>query len=102
MQTLKTSVSYVNYLSFMQTDDLQRAVEGAYKQYALQLMFSGQEFNMWMNNGLTAAVPWPILVGGGGVPPLLVLVCLSAWAVGCLVLGVVYGTRKRWGGLSMV
>jgi hypothetical protein len=57
----------------------------------------GQEFDTWIQQNLTTAVPWPIIVGGGGVPPLLVLVCLSVWAVGCLVLGVVYGTRKRWG-----
>lgn len=87
----------LTYPSCMQTDDLIRAVEGAYKQYALQLMFSDQEFETWVNDNLTAAVPLPIIIGGGGVPPLLVLVCLLAWAVSCTVLGVVYGTKKRSG-----
>jgi hypothetical protein len=68
------------------------------KHYALALMFSEQESDrdIWISSTLTAAAAWPILVDGGGVPPLLGLVCLSVWAIGCLVLGLVYGTRKRW------
>ncbi|KAF4611380.1 hypothetical protein G7Y89_g15634 [Cudoniella acicularis] len=86
------------YLSCMQTADLQRGLEEAYKHYALQIMFSGQESDedVWTNPSVTAAKKWPILVGGGGVPPLLVLAFLAVWAGGCAGLGLVYGLRKRW------
>jgi hypothetical protein len=61
-------------------------------------MFNGQESiaDQWTNPNITGAVPWPILVSGGGVPPLLVLICLLVWALGCLGLGLAYGARKRW------
>ncbi len=60
-------------------------------------MFNGQENNVWLNPNITSSVPWPILTAGGdGVPPLLVLICLIMWAFGCVVLGLVYGERKRW------
>ncbi|KAH8772358.1 hypothetical protein BGZ57DRAFT_928757 [Hyaloscypha finlandica] len=69
------------YLSCMQTDDLE------------------SDRDAWTNSNVAGTVSWPILVaGGGGVPPLLVLVCLLIWAVSCLVLGLVYGMQKRWAG----
>ena len=46
---------------------------------------------------LVGSVPWTQLVAAdNGVPPLLVLVMLLMWAVGCVVLGVLYSFRKRW------
>jgi hypothetical protein len=80
------------------TGDLERAVQEAYKHYALQLMFNGQESiaDQWTNPNITGAVPRPILLSGGGVPTSLVLICLLVWALGCLGLGLAYGARKRW------
>ncbi|KIW81818.1 hypothetical protein Z517_04844 [Fonsecaea pedrosoi CBS 271.37] len=88
---------FVTYTRLMQRADLQRALEEAYKHYALALMFYGQENTVdeWPNPTLNPTVKRPILVDGGGVPPLLVLVLFSIWASGCLVLGLAYGLRKR-------
>jgi hypothetical protein len=43
MQSKPLPGGFVNYLSFMQARDLERAVQEAYKHYALQLMFNGQK-----------------------------------------------------------
>ncbi|OAG43221.1 hypothetical protein AYO21_02507 [Fonsecaea monophora] len=88
---------FVTYTRLMQRADLQRALEEAYKHYALALMFYGQENTVdeWPNPTLDPTVRRPVLVDGGGVPPLLVLVLFSIWASGCSVLGLAYGFRKR-------
>ncbi|TGJ80752.1 hypothetical protein E0Z10_g8015 [Xylaria hypoxylon] len=81
-------------------EDLQYALEEAYKHTALALMYSQQDspVTAWTQPNLTAAEPWLELVSidDDGVPALLVLVLLVLWALGCVVLGVIYSFRERW------
>ncbi|PVH83745.1 hypothetical protein DL98DRAFT_652209 [Cadophora sp. DSE1049] len=85
------------YHSYMQTEDLVHAIQQAYKHYAVQLMYNGQEGPMdgWSHQNLTGAVERFVLVDGEGVPPLLVLICFVTWACGCVGLGLVYGMIRR-------
>jgi hypothetical protein len=50
------------------------------------------------SNNVTAAIPWTLLQAGGGVPPLLIVITMVIWAVGCASLSLVYGFRERWAG----
>jgi hypothetical protein len=89
----------VEYDHFVQPEDLQRALLEAYKNAALQLMFSfqGSDFNSWSSSELSLAMPWTTLVSSAnGVPPLLILVCLAIWALSLAILGGLYSFRKRW------
>jgi hypothetical protein len=83
--------------SLLQAPQLRDAFIAAYQQYAIQLMFYGSAAVPLENENVTSAVPWTILqAGGGGVPPLLIVITMVIWAVGCAVLSLVYGFRKRW------
>jgi hypothetical protein len=79
--------------------DLQRALEEAYKQVAVALMYNRGEVpdTGWEQLTLAAAEPWTYVVPDGRLPPLLVLSLLLLWALGCMVLGVAYSFRRRWG-----
>jgi hypothetical protein len=88
------------YPRLMEASDLTTAILFAYQHYAVQLMYNSQDaiVNTWPNTQLIPAVPWTLLTSGGGVPPLVVLVLMVIWAVGCSILGILFGFRKRWGG----
>jgi len=59
-------------------------------------MFYGLAAVLLENENVTSAVPWTILqAGGGGVLPLLIIITMVIWAVGCAVLSLIYGFRKR-------
>lgn len=88
-----------SYVEFARPEDLKRALEAAYRHVAVALMYSQREmpYQSWNNANLTGAVPWTTLgAPGEAVPALLVLVLLSLWALGCMVLGLAYSFRKRW------
>lgn len=95
--------SFTNYASVLQADDLKRSVLLAYKHYAVQAVYNGQDGGqsrrdgLWHSPDVNAAVASVTLAkDAGGVPPLLVVVLMLLWALGCMVLGVTYGLRKRW------
>jgi len=85
---------------FARAENLQLALESAYRHAAIGLMYSEREvaYMGWKSQNLTSAVPWTTLgsPGEGGAPALLVVVLLSLWALGCMVLGLLYSFRKRW------
>jgi hypothetical protein len=88
-----------NYSQFASPEHLQRALESAYKHAAVTMLYTGREmpYQAWTSLNLTAAVPWTTLgAPREAVPVLLVLVLLSLWALGCMVLGLAYSFRKRW------
>lgn len=88
-----------NYLRFAEPEDLQRALQAAYRHVAARLMYHQREtsYQAWRSDNVTAAVPWTTLrAPGEAVPALLVLVALSVWALGCAVLGALYSFRRRW------
>jgi hypothetical protein len=85
----------IYYDSLMQASDLQTVVLEAYKHYAVQLMFYGAQ-ETWSDGYTNAGVPWTLLQAGGGVPPVLIVVGLLIWALGCAFLSAFYGFRKRW------
>lgn len=93
---------FTNYASVLQADDLKRSVLLAYKTYAVQAIYNGQDGGqngkdgLWHSPNVKAAVASVTLTKGGGVPPLLVVILMLLWASGCMILGVVYGLRKRW------
>ncbi|PMD31021.1 hypothetical protein L207DRAFT_641186 [Hyaloscypha variabilis F] len=84
------------YNSLIQTPQLRDAFIAAYQQYAIQLMFYDTAGLPLENSNVTAAIPWTLLQAGGGVPPLLVVITMLIWAVGCAGLCLVYGFRVRW------
>lgn len=86
------------YNSLIQTPNLAEALIAAYQRYAFQLMFLGENEpnEAWLNDNVTSAVPWTLLTTGGGVPPLVVVVTMLIWAVGCAGLSLMYGFRPRW------
>jgi len=95
--------TFTNYASVLQAEDLKRSVLLAYKHYAVHAVYNGQDGGqsgkdgLWHSPDVTAAVSSVTLAkGAGGVPPLLVVVLMLLWALGCVVLGVMYGLRKRW------
>jgi hypothetical protein len=87
------------YLHPARPEDLQRALQNAYRHVAIKLMYNQQDslYQAWTQPDMTAAVPWRTLAKpDDGVPALLVLIMLSLWALGCVVLGLVYSFRRRW------
>ncbi|RYP89131.1 hypothetical protein DL769_000179 [Monosporascus sp. CRB-8-3] len=93
------SAGSVRYERYLKPEELQRGLEEAHKHVAEKLMYNQHDnpIQMWLQPNLTAAVPWERLVpADDGVPALLVLVLLGIWALGCMVLGVMYSFRKRW------
>lgn len=89
---------FLEYPRLMRRADLLRALQEAYKHYALQLMFHSQENRQgeWLHPTLNPALPWPLISNGDGLPALVVLVLLSLWAFGCITLTLAYGTRRRY------
>jgi hypothetical protein len=93
----EASPGFAYYSSLIQTSDLRDAFVTAYQHYAIQLMFYGTNGGAaWENDNVTTAAPWTILQAGGGVPPLLVVITILIWAVGCAGLSLAYGFKKRW------
>jgi hypothetical protein len=90
------------YLRFAESEDLQRALQAAYKHVAVGLLYNQrvlryQAWSAWRSDSITGAVPWTTpRAPGEAVPALLVLVALSIRALGCLVLGALYSFRRRW------
>ncbi|RFU24651.1 hypothetical protein B7463_g11686, partial [Scytalidium lignicola] len=93
---------FTNYASVLQASDLQRSILLAYKSYALQAIYNGDDGllhdnEIWQSPNLTTANLLPILdKNAGGIPPLLVLILMCLWAAGCAILCALYGLRKRW------
>lgn len=81
---------------FLTTETLRQAVEAAFHHTAISLMYGQLENKFWRHANLTAAVPWTTIVPANGVPPLLIMVALGIWALGCVVLGLMFSFRKRW------
>lgn len=90
------------YTRHLWPSDLQHAMEEAHKVVAAPLMFNGftSPAKSWTEPNLIACVPWTQLVPGR-IPPLLVVVMLVMWTMGCVVLGIIYGFRKRWDALVL-
>ncbi|KAM7214556.1 UbiA prenyltransferase family domain containing protein [Rhypophila decipiens] len=92
---LAVSNSYF-YRSFVTPDMMQRSILQAYAMDALELMYdSNYGFRQaWENSNVTSARKGKVLTVGP-VPPVFPAALFMAWAVGCVVLGVYYGFRKR-------
>ena len=93
-----TDENFPHYVSVIQTPQLRDTFIAAYQQYATQLMFFQTAGFPLESNNVTAAIPWTLLQAGGGVPPLLIVITMVIWAVGCASLSLVYGFRERWAG----
>lgn len=81
--------------------ELRHALEEAHKLVAASVMYNqySSPGRACFHPNLTAAEPWRQLVSARGkqsIPPLLVLVALTLWAIACVVLGIMYGFRRRW------
>ncbi|KAL6245668.1 hypothetical protein RBB50_007667 [Rhinocladiella similis] len=90
---------YIQYDRPITPSELQHAMEEAHKLVAVSLMYDQHlaPAKAWAHPDLVATEPWTQLVAAdNSVPPLLVLVMLVMWAVGCMVLGFMYGFKKRW------
>ncbi len=87
-----------DFVAPFQSEDLQRAIVAAYRQYAAQLMYFDVSHpdSAWKSRNLTAAVSWTWMRKGSGVPPLLVLIMMWIWALACAGLSVLYGFGRRW------
>ncbi|KAL2364751.1 hypothetical protein RJZ56_002271 [Blastomyces dermatitidis] len=92
--------SYSNdsrYTYFLQAQKILEAVIRAFSVEALQLMYDGLQNldGAYEHETLKASKPGKIL-GPSTVPALIPIVLFCIWALGCLVLGVTYGFRRRW------
>ncbi|ODH46635.1 hypothetical protein GX48_07289 [Paracoccidioides brasiliensis] len=85
------------YLGFLQPHIVLQAIMRAFGTEALQLMYDGiQGFEQaYEHESLTASKPGKIL-GPGSVPGVFSIVLFYIWSISCVVLGVVYGFRRRW------
>ncbi|KAK2746280.1 hypothetical protein FQN55_005708 [Onygenales sp. PD_40] len=84
------------YHNFLLSHTILQAVIRAFGAEALQLMYDGmQGFELaYIHENLTDSKPGKIL-GPGSVPATAPIVLLIIWSVGCIVLGVAYGFRRR-------
>ncbi|KAL3481018.1 hypothetical protein BJX99DRAFT_253999 [Aspergillus californicus] len=84
------------YPSYVQAADLQQSLMRAYAQSAFDIMYYGFDTFSPSNiaNNITASHPGKVL-GPGVLPPHIPLVMLVIWATGCVILGLVYGFRRR-------
>ncbi|PGH11950.1 hypothetical protein AJ80_06915 [Polytolypa hystricis UAMH7299] len=94
-----TSQFYSNsliYTSFVRPEMLLGSVMRAFAMDALELMYDGaNSFNgAYEHENLTSTKVGRIL-GPGEVPMLLPTILFCIWAVGCVVIGVIYGFQRR-------
>ncbi|KAM7203356.1 hypothetical protein V8F33_002347 [Rhypophila sp. PSN 637] len=84
------------YRNFVTPDMMQRSILQAYAMDALELMYdSNYGFQQaWENPNVTSARKGKVLTVGP-VPPAFPAALFMAWAIGCVVLGLYYGFRKR-------
>lgn len=85
------------YTHYFQPHDLRKSLMRAYAIDALQLMYDGIDTfeNAHVAENLTASKPGKIL-GPGTVPPHISAVLFGIWSLGCIILGLQYGFRRRW------
>ncbi|EFR03588.1 hypothetical protein MGYG_06582 [Nannizzia gypsea CBS 118893] len=85
------------YDHFVQPQVLLQSVLQAHAVDALQLMYDGATGlnGGYVNTNLTSSRRGKVLEPGV-VPPLVSTLLLGIWATGCIVLGVMYGFRRRW------
>ncbi|KAL1961331.1 hypothetical protein VTO42DRAFT_59 [Malbranchea cinnamomea] len=93
-------VAYSNseyYTYFLQPQLLLRGVMRAFAMDLLQLMYDGvgDIESGYEHENLTTTKPGKI-IGPGAVPPLVPAILLCIWAAGCVVLGAMYGFKRRW------
>ncbi|KAM7210981.1 hypothetical protein V8F06_013637 [Rhypophila decipiens] len=84
------------YRNFVTPDMMKRSILQAYAIDALELMYdSNYGFQQaWENPNVTSARKGKVLTVGP-VPPAFPAALFMAWAIGCVVLGLYYGFRKR-------
>ncbi|KAK4206542.1 hypothetical protein QBC37DRAFT_434773 [Rhypophila decipiens] len=82
--------------NFVTADMLKHSILQAYAMDALELMYdSNYGFQQaWENPNVTSARKGKVLTVGP-VPPAFPAALFMAWAIGCVVLGLYYGFRKR-------
>jgi hypothetical protein len=80
------------YQSFIQPQSLQKSIMLAFAKDALQLMYDGTYGfeGAWHDTNLTSSRPGKILAVGM-LEPLIPAVIFTIWAVGCVLLGVLFG-----------
>ncbi|KAK2879402.1 hypothetical protein FQN49_000920 [Arthroderma sp. PD_2] len=85
------------YDRFVQPQTLVQSILQAHAVDALQLMYDGATGlnGAYLNPNLTSSRRGKI-IEPGVVPPALSTVLLLLWAVGCIVVGLAYGFRRRW------
>ena len=85
------------YTHYFQPHDLRKSLMRAYAIDALQLMYDGIDTfeNAHVAENLTASKPGKVL-GPGTVPPHISAVLFGIWSLGCIILGLQYGFRRRW------
>ncbi|OTA97709.1 hypothetical protein M434DRAFT_7655 [Hypoxylon sp. CO27-5] len=90
------SNSYL-YRNYIRPQMVQKSVMLAFATDALQLMYDGVYGleGAWTNNNLTSSKQGKVLVTGK-IPQYVPAALLIVWAVGCVLLAIVYGFRRRW------
>ncbi|KAF2824405.1 hypothetical protein CC86DRAFT_371750 [Ophiobolus disseminans] len=85
-------------LSFLQAEQLRRAMLQAYASYAMSLMYSGEvamQNGTFLNPNATEFVSG-LVITPGVMPSLVPLALFCIWALISSALGVLYGFRRRW------
>lgn len=93
---ITVSNSY-RYPNFVRPQTLLQSIMRAHAMDALQLMYDGLSTfdNAYLHPNLTASEKGKIL-GPGAVPSEVSAVLFSIWSLGCIILGCMYGFRRRW------
>ncbi len=84
-------------LQLLNSTQFMTSMVRAFKAYALEMArptVQDRQSAPWTDR-LTTVQP-ALIISSGDVSPLPVLVLLAVWATSCVVLGVVFGIRRRW------
>ncbi|KAK5451473.1 hypothetical protein LTS15_008238 [Exophiala xenobiotica] len=87
-------------LQLINSTQFMTSIIRAFKAYALEMarpttVQDRQSALQWTDRLVTTVQP-ALIISSGHVSPVPVLVLLMVWATSCVVLGVVFGTRRRW------
>lgn len=94
---LRVFSNIYSYTSFLRPKVLLESIMRAHAVDAMQLMYDGINSleKAYIHPNLTSSTPGKT-IGPGTIPPLVPIAFFSIWAVGCIILGCLYGFRRRW------
>ncbi|TQN70372.1 hypothetical protein CSHISOI_05164 [Colletotrichum shisoi] len=92
----KAESNSISLTKFVSSSELRKSISMGYVKEALNLMYDGQYGfeGSWEHAGLTSSRKGKILTTGD-LSPLSAVIPFAIWTLGSLILGLVYGFRRR-------